>query len=434
MRKTISTILAIALVLSLMVGIFTFPTTAEAASGTCGENLTWSLTEDGTLTISGAGEMEDYRVAADGLAQWNSIRTQIKEIIISEGVTSIGTHAFTHCSELVSVSLPETLKSIGEYAFYNCAKLEGSIAIPNGQTIIGAYTFYYCERISKIIIPNSVVEIKQGAFEGCKGLSEMVLPDDVAVLGTGVFANCTNLKTVLIPDTVAEIGEGLLAQCVSLKELTIPSGFSLKSRSHPTDSYTEKNHIAPLFGYLQEVNRVGFYKKTMQATYPHSPVVYYIPYKLTTIHITGNGNFSISYLSSITTVTLGEGISKIGKGAFSGCTALTEIVIPRSVTEIDNKAGFPENDFVIYGYRNSYAETYAQENGYTFIPLSDPGDMDGDGVLSDEDAVYLLYHIYFPDDYPTSQNCDFDGDGEVTDADATYLLYHIYFPEDYPLH
>ena len=61
------------------------------------------------------------------------------------------------------------------------------------------------------------------------------------------------------------------------------------------------------------------------------------------------------------------------------------------------------------------------------------GDIDDDGVVTDDDALYLLMHILFPDDYPSNTNCDFDGDGSVTDNDALYLLLHVFFPEDYPL-
>ena len=69
----------------------------------------------------------------------------------------------------------------------------------------------------------------------------------------------------------------------------------------------------------------------------------------------------------------------------------------------------------------------------TVPALAVPGDLTGDDDVTDDDALYLLYHVFFPEDYPVTQNCDYNGDGDVTDDDALYLLYHVFFPEDYPI-
>ena len=85
-------------------------------SGTCGPNLKWHLTDNGVLTISGKGEMYEY---SSGIgAPWDNYN--IKQIIIADGITTIGGGAFRDCRALTSVTIPNSVTTIGEYAFYNC--------------------------------------------------------------------------------------------------------------------------------------------------------------------------------------------------------------------------------------------------------------------------------------------------------------------------
>lgn len=91
-------------------------------SGTCGDNLTWTLDNNGTLTISGTGDMEDYSYSYD--VPWYSPRLLIESVVIENGVTSIGSNAFYYCSSLTSVTIPDSVTSIGEYAFHNCINLK----------------------------------------------------------------------------------------------------------------------------------------------------------------------------------------------------------------------------------------------------------------------------------------------------------------------
>ena len=97
--------------------------------------VTWTLSGDGTLTISGTGDMEG--------APWLSQRDEIKKVVIKDGVTSIGNNAFRYCSGLTSLTIPNSVTSIGEYAFYRCSGLT-SLTIPNSVTSIGGGAFYGC--------------------------------------------------------------------------------------------------------------------------------------------------------------------------------------------------------------------------------------------------------------------------------------------------
>ena len=128
-------ILSVVLVLSMMVSFM--PIIASAAtSGTCGDNLTWTLDDNGTLTISGTGEMKNYSGNLNQSAPWHSNIKSIKSVVIEKGVTNIGDYAFSWCNSLTSITIPKNVTSIGKSAFSKCSSLT-SITIPNRVTSIG---------------------------------------------------------------------------------------------------------------------------------------------------------------------------------------------------------------------------------------------------------------------------------------------------------
>ena len=131
-------------------------------SGTCGPNLRWHLTDNGVLTISGKGEMNDYSANYfENRAPWRGY--DIKRIIIGDGVTTIGVYAFAGCSSLTSVTIPNSVTTIGEEAFEGCRALT-SVTIPNSVTKIGDHAFDYCSALISVTIPNSVTTIGEDAF------------------------------------------------------------------------------------------------------------------------------------------------------------------------------------------------------------------------------------------------------------------------------
>ena len=130
--------------------------------------IEWTLSDDGTLTISGTdmpdyGYIGRYYPTSDNTAPWYSQRDNIKKIVIKDRVTSIGSYAFRDCSSLTSITIPESVTSIGNQAFYWCSGLT-SITIPNSVTSIGEYAFYGCSGLTSITIPNSVTSIEAFAF------------------------------------------------------------------------------------------------------------------------------------------------------------------------------------------------------------------------------------------------------------------------------
>ncbi|MBR6109290.1 MAG: leucine-rich repeat protein [Clostridia bacterium] len=190
----------------------------EVFSGTCGDNLTWTLdTETGLLSITGTGEMDDYY----SRAPWYDYRSDITSVSIGGGVTSIGDFAFEECTSLTSISIPDSVTSIGDYAFSGCTSLT-SITIPNSVVEIGWYAFLYCTSLTSITIPNSVVEIWWYAFYGCTSLTSITIPDSVTSIGEGAFCECTSLTSITIPDSVTGIGLYAFGDCTSLTSITIP--------------------------------------------------------------------------------------------------------------------------------------------------------------------------------------------------------------------
>ena len=113
--------------------------TIFAQSGTCGDNLTWNLT-DSVLTISGTGEMENY---ASKRAPWYNYRYSITSAIIENGVTNVGGYAFYYCRALKTAMIGNSVTYIGKNAFYDCMSLT-SINIPNSVTSIGESSFCAC--------------------------------------------------------------------------------------------------------------------------------------------------------------------------------------------------------------------------------------------------------------------------------------------------
>ena len=219
----------LAAMLSLVFVFMLFPSLRvnAAASGTCGDNVTWTLEDNGTLTISGSGEMADYtnefnpKTATEYLTTpWYMYNSFIKAIVIENGVTSIGRLAFAECPNITSITIPNSVASIGRSAFSGCSGLT-SIEIPNSVSIINAATFCDCSNLSEIIIPNSVTVIEYNAFVNCNNLSSITIPNSITSIGSCAFGNCSGLTSITIPDSVTSLGYKAFDNCDNLKTVTM---------------------------------------------------------------------------------------------------------------------------------------------------------------------------------------------------------------------
>ena len=185
------------------------PTLMATKTGKCGDNVTWTRDDEGTLTISGTGEIKNH-------AFYNNI--VIKRVVITYGVTGIGDEAFNYCHNLTSVTIPNSVTSIGNSAFNGCNL--ASLSIPNSVTNIGEFAFCYNRNLTSVSIPDSVTSIV-GTFSNCTSLTSVTIPDSVTSIGRATFSY-TGLTSVTIPNSVISIGNEAFRNCKSLTSMTIP--------------------------------------------------------------------------------------------------------------------------------------------------------------------------------------------------------------------
>ena len=180
--------------------------------------ITWDLSDDGTLTISGT-DMPNYNEGYYTQTPWYSQRNEIKKIVIENGVTNIGNYAFEGCVNLISVTLPESLSNIGDRSFDSCFGLT-FVIIPNSVTSIGEGAFNSCTNLASITIPKSLTYIGANAFANCQVLaSPIVIPNSVTSIEGRTFWGCYALASVTIPSSVTNIDEKAFQYCSGIKEI-----------------------------------------------------------------------------------------------------------------------------------------------------------------------------------------------------------------------
>ena len=256
----------------------------------CGENITWTLSEDGMLTLSGSGAMYDYSKDELKYAPWYEDRNSVTYVQIADGITHIGDYAFCGCGLTVIDSLPDSITTIGAYAFASCRKLKSINHMPDNLTTIGKYAFYYGSSMTAVEnLPDSVTEIGEYAFSEC-GFTRIKLPANLEHISECMLAQCKYLRQVEFPAKLKTIGNHAFLMCVGLNSVEIPEG----------------------------VTSIG------EGAFAQC------------------GNYTVwgSYYSSssFTSVKLPSTIQTIGANAFNWCTSLRTINIPGKTVEIGNRA------------------------------------------------------------------------------------------------
>ncbi|MDO5805125.1 MAG: leucine-rich repeat protein [Eubacteriales bacterium] len=263
----------------------TLQAVAYVAGGKCGDNLTWTLDQNGLLTISGTGNMDDYE--APDYQPWYYFGEEINSIDVHEGVTSIGDSAFDNCGSVGTVRLAKSVKSIGSNAFWGCAMSE--LIIPDGVEVIGDYAFVRCYNLYSIIIPDSVISIGEYAFNECQELESVKISKGVANIGIGAFGQCDGLKKIEVADENASYSskDNVLFDKDMNTLLQYPGGIS--------GSYDVPNGVV-------SINKDAFLRSQVTNVNLSGSV-----------EIIGQEAFAESWLESI---TIRSGVKTIGNSAF----------------------------------------------------------------------------------------------------------------------
>lgn len=318
----------IALVVAMFMVFTCVPAMAFAEtvnSGNCGDNVTWELDSDGTLTISGQGDMANDSMSNMGFKDYNG---DTKKIIIKDGVTSLGDYSFAYCTNLSSVTIPNSVTRIGSNTFTGCENLS-SIMIPGSVTSIGGYAFDHCDNLSSVTIENGVKYIDIGAFSYCSNLSSITIPNSVTSIGTGTFRDCIELSNVTLSSGMTSIDSAVFSGCSSLHSITIPYGVTTIKQS--------------AFSNCSNLTSVS------------------LPSSMTVIE-----GSSFSGCISLANIVIPDGVTYIADKAFSGCSNLISVELPESIFYMDNSVFLDCNNLVIYGVFDSYAHKYATKNSLNF--------------------------------------------------------------------
>lgn len=273
------------------------------ASGTCGENITWTLDEFYHLEITGTGDMDDWETNG---APWADYSQDICSVTISDGITSIGSHAFFHNYDLASVELPDSVTRIGQSAFSDCEAL-CAIDLPENLVTIGDYVFWGCA-LTDVTFPGTLETIGHSAFKGCE-LTTVHIPEGVTTLGADAFYGCP-LAELTVPASLTDIGARAFYYCAPLDYIQVDADNPV----YCNDSQ----------GAMYNIDR-----STLIVVPAGFTGAFVIPESVSRIE-----SSAFAYCSNMTEVTIPNTVTEMGSSVFWSCDGLTELTFPDSMTVI----------------------------------------------------------------------------------------------------
>ena len=333
-------------------------------SGTFGE-LSWILNQTtGKLVISGNGEMGN--LSSESTSAWRPYKLDIKSVVIEEGVSSIGVYAFGYCSFLESISLPE------------------------GLTSIGAYAFTHCESLVDINLPDSLLSVGSYAFSSCVALAHIALPEGATTVGLRAFYGCSGLLSVSFPTSMTSMPAETLMNCSSLESLTLPYIGEYREDEQP---------IGFIFGYTDYYAKGTTGQIYVDSMGHQRARYYYIPDTLRSVTVTEGDipTYAFYNCSFLTSITVQEGIMRIGSHAFANCSGIESIVIPDSVVWLGNClfegcSSLQRITLPFVGYDRDSCEPF----GYVFGSEFEGSVWVGQQYIPKSKEDFVSYSCYFP--------------------------------------
>lgn len=315
-----------------------------AETGQCGENVYWELNRSTcTLTISGTGPMYDYTYDDKSPFNENGFGS-IENVVINEGVTSIGNSAFAHSLSLKRITMADSVTSIGWHAFSNDSYLE-EIYFGKNVKSIGSMAFSHCTGLKTIELPDNVTEIDDLLFYNCYSLKSVKLPENLKTLNLGAFSGALALEKITVPKNCKKI-EGLINACKR-----ISSGiYELKSYE-----------VAPGNTHFQAVDGVLYNAKLTR-------LVAYPPAKKSTSYTVNAKTIAIqeyAFANSrfLKTLTLGAKVKRVGEYAFIDAPAIQKIKMKGKCPSFAEPQSNGGGDITIY-CKKKYLSTYSNLKAY----------------------------------------------------------------------
>lgn len=269
-------------------------------SGTCGDSIVWTLSENGTLQFTGTGSIPEYSVMP-----WELYLNTIEALVISKGISSLPPHFLRVCRNLTSVSLPEDLTSIGDYAFAGCHSLT-HIDLPDNITTIGYYTFADCKALRTAELPARLEYIHSCAFQNCSALSTIEIPEGTQQIDIKAFSSCTALTTLILrPRGTLWIDPEAFNSCS-------PAVYCFPDTE--AEAWARENGFSVVSISLINGILPDDYLETMQ--------VLTLPADLTVIEAEAFMNLPVQV------VIVPAGCTAVGSRAFAGCADLVYISLP----------------------------------------------------------------------------------------------------------
>lgn len=372
-RRIFSIILSLAVLVCSISTIIPAARGADAASGLCGDGLTWTLDASGTLTISGSGDMYDYRTymspAGEEAAPWDA--AAVLRIVLEPGVTGIGTGAFYACESATELVIPDTVVRIGKLALPSSSGLTelflpasvtemgesvftyygprpqvrvdeanpslsndengalfdkektvlfsfptayaGAYRVPETVQIIGLYAFARCDNLTGVTLPRALRSIRAHAFYQCRALTYALLPEGLTDIGAFAFGGCSSLTGLEIPASVSVIGRCAFWSCTGLTSVTVPA--NVTSVEVGTFKECKSLREVQLPEGLTAIKGSAFLESGLTSIR--------LPDSLRTIE---SGAFY--GCKQLTAITIPDSVEKLGYHAFLGCTRLAEVTLP----------------------------------------------------------------------------------------------------------